>query len=181
MEETEIPIRQVIPTHINRSIAVFGAGVEFAKLGGLVDLTTSSDPNFLEEDEVKASTGLKMLLDRGISIEQISFSSDGQGSMPIFNEKREFTGLGVGSVKSLYREVKDSILKDGVDFGHAISVITSNVADNLKFFHKGRIVEGRDGDIVIIDSESLDIEYVLAMGKEMVSEGKVIVKGVFEK
>ena len=57
VEETEIPIKQVIPTHINRSIKVFEAGVDFAKLGGIVDLTTSADPDFLEEDEVKASTG----------------------------------------------------------------------------------------------------------------------------
>ncbi|MBU3188896.1 beta-aspartyl-peptidase [Clostridium bowmanii] len=181
VEETEIPIKQVIPTHINRSIKVFEAGVVFAKLGGIVDLTTSSDPDFLEEDEVKASTGLKMLLERGIPVEQISFSSDGQGSMPIFNEKREFTGLGVGSVKSLYREVKDAVLKDGVNFEDAIKVITSNVADNLKLFNKGKIQEGRDGDIVIIDNESLDIQYVLAKGREMVSQGQVIVKGIFEK
>ncbi|MGV8981236.1 beta-aspartyl-peptidase [Clostridium sp.] len=181
VEETEIPIKQVIPTHINRSIKVFEAGVVFAKLGGIVDLTTSSNPDFLEEDEVKASTGLKMLLERGIPVEQISFSSDGQGSMPIFNVKREFMGLGVGSVKSLYREVKDAVLKDGVNFVDAIKVITSNVADNLKLFTKGKIQEGRDGDIVIIDSESLDIQYVLAKGREMVSQGQVIAKGVFEK
>lgn len=181
VEETEIPIRQVIPTHINRSIGVFEAGVEFAKLGGLVDLTTSSDPDFLEEDEVKASSGLKMLLDLGIPVEQISFSSDGQGSMPIFNKKREFIGLGVGSVKSLYREVKDAVLNDGVNFADAIKVITSNIADNLKLFNKGKIEQGRDGDIVILDKESLDIVYVLAKGREMVSEGIVIAKGVFDK
>lgn len=180
-QETEIPIRQVIPTHINRSIGVFEAGVEFAKIGGLVDLTTSSDPDFLEEDEVKASTGLKMLLDLKVPVEQISFSSDGQGSMPIFNKKREFIGLGVGSVKSLYREVKDAVLNDGVNFADAIKVITSNIADNLKLLNKGKIEEGRDGDLVIIDKESLDIVYVLAKGREMVSGGKVISKGVFEK
>jgi len=179
--ETEIPIRQVIPTHINRSIGVFEAGVEFAKLGGLVDLTTSSDPDFLEEEEVKASRGLKMLLDLKIPVEQISFSSDGQGSMPIFNKKREFIGLGVGSVKSLYREVKDAVLIDGVNFVDAIKVITSNIADNLKLNNKGKIEEGRDGDLVILDKESLDIVYVLAKGREMVSEGIVIAKGVFEK
>jgi len=179
--ETEIPIRQVIPTHINRSIGVFEAGVEFAKLGGLVDLTTSSDPDFLEEDEVKASRGLKMLLDLKIPVEQISFSSDGQGSMPIFNKKREFIGLGVGSVKSLYREVKDAVLNDGVNFADAIKVITSNIADNLKLLNKGKIEQGRDGDLVILDKESLDIVYVLAKGREMVSGGIVIAKGVFEK
>lgn len=45
-KETEIPITQVVPTHIDRSKRVFDAGVEFAKLGGILDLTTSSDPDF---------------------------------------------------------------------------------------------------------------------------------------
>lgn len=180
-KETEIPINQVIPTHIDRSIKVFEAGVEFAKLGGIVDLTTSSDPDFLEEDEVKASTGLKMLLDRDISIEQIQFSSDGQGSMPIFNSKREFIGLGVGSVKSLYREVRDAVLKDGVNFEDAIKVITVNVADHLKLKGKGRIIKDADADMVILTKEQLNIDTVLSKGREVVKNGVLLVKGTFEK
>jgi len=84
IKETEIPIKQVIPTHINRSTSLFEAGIEFAKLGGIIDITTSSDPDHLEKDEVKASTALKIALERGIPVEQIQFTSDGQGSLPIF-------------------------------------------------------------------------------------------------
>lgn len=180
-KETEIPINQVIPTHIDRSIKVFESGVEFAKMGGILDLTTSSDPDFLEEDEVKASKGLRMLLDRGIPINQIQFSSDGQGSMPIFNSKRELIGLGVGSVKSLYREVRDSVLKDGVKFDDAIKVITSNVADHLNLKCKGRIMEDADADIVMLTKVELNIDSVISKGKEVMRNGKLIVKGTFEK
>jgi beta-aspartyl-dipeptidase (metallo-type) len=179
-KETEIPIKQVIPTHINRTIKVFEAGVEFAKMGGILDLTTSSDPDFLEEDEVKASTGLKMLLDAEIPVEQIQFSSDGQGSLPLYNSKREIIGMGVGSVKSLYREVKDAVLKDGVKFEDAIKVITSNAANHLKLTNKGRIAKGKDADIVIITND-LEIYSVIAKGSEVVSEGKPLIKGTFEK
>lgn len=180
IEETEIPAKQVIPTHINRSIRVFEAGLEFAKIGGILDLTTSSDPAHLEEDEVKASTGLKMLLDAGVPIEQIQFTSDGQGSLPIFDKKGHFIGLGIGSVKSLYREVKDAVQKDGVDFEAALKVITSNVADNLKLYHKGRIAENKDADLVMVDKNSLDITDVFAKGKEMILDGKILVRGTFE-
>lgn len=55
VKQTEIPIKQVIPTHVNRSISVFNAGIEFAKLGGIIDMTTSFDPEHLEVDEVKAT------------------------------------------------------------------------------------------------------------------------------
>jgi len=181
VKETEIPIKQVIPTHINRSISVFNAGIEFAKFGGIIDMTTSYDSEHLELDEVKASTGLKMALDRGIPIEQIQFTSDGQGSMPIFNEKRELIGLGVGCTKSLYKEVRDAVLKDGVNLATALKVITSNVARNLKLYSKGVVKEGMDADLVIVNKNDLNIEAVFCKGIEMVSNGHVLVKGTFEK
>lgn len=66
VEETEIPPSNMLPTHINRSMRLLKEGMDYAKtLGGFLDLTTSSDPDYLEEDEVKASAGLKMLLDEG--------------------------------------------------------------------------------------------------------------------
>ncbi|APC39989.1 beta-aspartyl-peptidase [Clostridium estertheticum] len=181
VKETEIPIKQVIPTHINRSINLFDAGIEFAKLGGIIDMTTSSDPDHLEEDEVKASRALKMALERGIPVEQIQFTSDGQGSMPIFNKKRELIGLGIGSTKSLYIEVRDAVLKDGVDLEVALKVITSNVATNLKLYNKGVVQEGRDADLVLVNKNDLSIETVFAKGVELVSKGQVLVKGTFEK
>jgi beta-aspartyl-dipeptidase (metallo-type) len=180
VEETEIPAKQVIPTHINRSKAVFEAGIGFAKIGGILDLTTSSDPEHLDEDEVKASTGLKMLLDAGISVEQIQFTSDGQGSLPLFDKQGRFIGLGIGSVKSLFREVQDAVKKDGVNLETALKVITSNVADNLKLYSKGRIAVGRDADVVMVDKNTLNIMDVFAKGKEMVLDGQLLVKGTFE-
>jgi len=181
IKETEIPIKQVIPTHINRSTSLFEAGIEFAKLGGIIDFTTSSDPDHLERDEVKASTALKIALERGIPIEQIQFTSDGQGSLPIFNKKREFIGLGIGSTKSLYIEVRDAVLKDGVNLEVALKVITSNVATNLKLYNKGLVQGGKDADLVIVNKSDLTIQKVFAKGIEMVSEGKALVKGTFEK
>jgi len=180
-KKTEIPIKQAIPTHINRNNTLFNKGIEFAKMGGIIDLTTSSDPDHLEEDEVKASRGLKMALERGIPVEQIQFTSDGQGSMPIFNKKREFIGLGIGSTKSLYIEVRDAVLKDGVDLEVALKVITSNVATNLKLYNKGFVQEGRDADLVLVNKNDLSIEAVFAKGVEMMSKGEILIKGTFEK
>lgn len=179
INDTDIPIKQIIPTHANRSMEVFEACVEYTKLGGIVDLTTSSDPNHLEVNEVRASKGLKMLLDRNIPIEQIEFSSDAQGSLPIFNEKGEFIGLGVGSVQSLWREVRDAILTEGVSIGEAIKVITLNTANNLMLYNKGKIEIEKDADIVILDSE-LNINDVIAKGKVAMRNKKLLMKGTFE-
>ena len=64
LDNSMIPPTQMLPTHINRSMTLMLDGIEYAKeYGGYIDLTTSSDPDFLDPDEVKASTGLKMALD----------------------------------------------------------------------------------------------------------------------
>lgn len=181
IDETEIPVTQVIPTHINRTLRVFEAAVEYAKCGGIVDLTTSSDPEHLEEDEIRASSGIRMLLERGISIEQIQCTSDAQGSLPIFDEKGRFVGVGIGSVKSLYREVKAAIQNEGVPIDKAIKTITSNVAEHLKLNNKGEIATGKDADIVLVNKDTLEITDVFAKGREMICGGELIVKGTFEK
>ena len=180
IDETEIPPTQVLPTHINRSDKLFSEGKEYAKRGGFIDLTTSSDPRFLEPGEVRASKGLAILLEEGVDIEHITFSSDANGSMPRFNEYGQLIGLGICSVNSLYREVKESINEYNIPIEKAIKVITSNVADILKLDNKGRIKEGLDADFVIVNKETLEIDMVISKGKIVVKDGEAIIKGTFE-
>lgn len=180
IEETEIPPTQLLPTHINRSRKLFEVGKEYAKQGGFIDLTTSSDPNFLEPEELRASEGLNLLLEDGVNISNITFSSDGNGSMPIFDDSGNLTGLGICSVSTLYGEVKECIKKYNIKIEDAIRVITSNVASVLKLDHKGSIDEGKDADLVLVEESSLEIDTVIAMGKIMVQNGEPVVKGTFE-
>lgn len=180
-EETEIPPANMLPTHINRSTRLLKDGIDYAKtLGGFVDLTTSSDPDHLEEDEVKASTGLKMMLDAGVPEHQITFSSDGQGSIPIFSKNGEFAGLGVGKVSSLYREVRDAVLTDHIGLTQALRTVTSNPADLLKLKQKGRIAVGKDADLVLVEEDTMDIHTVMAKGHLMVYNKEAVRKGTFE-
>lgn len=181
VEETEIPPSNMLPTHINRSTRLLQDGIDYARsLGGYIDLTTSSDPDYLEEDEVKASTGLRLMLEQGVPIEQITFSSDGQGSMPIFDRNGSFLGLGVGKVTSLYREVRDAILQEKVDITKALRTITTNPADLLKLTRKGRIAIGCDADLVLVEKDTFQIHTVLARGQKMVEDGAAVRKGTFE-
>ena len=180
IEETEIPPTQLLPTHINRSDKLFKVGIEYAKKGGFIDLTTSSDPKFLEPGELRAGEGLSLLLKNGVDIKHITFSSDGNGSMPVFDSNGKLIGLGICSVKTLYREVKDSIQEYNVPIEDAIKVITSNVAEFLKLDNKGKIEAGRDADFVIVSKENLDIDMVIAKGKVVVEGGKAIIKPTFQ-
>ena len=181
VNNTEIPYTQFIPTHMNRNPYLFQEAINYAKVGGFIDFTTSSDPIFWEEGEVKASKALKICLDEGVSVAQITFTSDGQGSLPMFNEKKEYIGLSVGKVATLFQEVRDAILKDNVPMEDALRVITSNPASVLKLRNKGRILKGMDADLVILDEGTLEIDTVIAKGITMIENKKIKVYGTFEK
>ncbi|WHX40197.1 beta-aspartyl-peptidase [Mesobacillus sp. AQ2] len=179
VENTDIPIRQFYPTHINRNPHLFEAGIEYAKKGGWVDFTTSSIPKFLEEGEVKCSVGLKRMLEAGVDISQITFTSDGQASLPDFDQNGELIGLQIGQVSSLYDAVKEAVVSEGIPLEVAIRVITANPAAVLKLSQKGRIETGRDADLVLLDKD-LEIDTVIAMGKVMVENKVPLVRGTFE-
>lgn len=180
VESTEIPITQFIPTHMNRNGSLFKRAIEFGKNGGIIDFTTSTTKKFLEEGETKCSKALKIALEEGVSGNNITFSSDGQGSLPEFNEKGEFIGIGIGKVTSLYREVKDAIVSENIPMEKALRVITANPADILKLKDKGHIEKGKDADIVLLDEDTFEIDTVIARGQVMIKNKEVVVKGTFE-
>lgn len=181
VKKTEIPPSNMLPTHINRSTALMEDGIDYAKtLGGYIDLTTSSDPEHLDPDEVKASAGLKMALEAGVSPDHVTFSSDGQGSLPVFDAEGQFAGLGVGKVASLYREMRDAVLEEGLSLTDALRAVTRNPATLLKLPKKGKIAEGADADLVLADRDTLAIDTVLAKGRVVMREGQVLAKGTFE-
>ena len=182
VEETEIPITQFLPTHINRNPELFEDAIKYAKMGGYIDFTASEDPEIREEQdgEVSFSKGLKRILEEGIHLDNFTLSSDGQGSLPIFNEKKEFVGIGVGKSTSLLVGIKDCVFKENIPLEIAIRGITSNPAKILKLKGKGRIEKNYYADLCLLDEESLDIHTVIAKGNLMVENKKAVVVGRFE-
>lgn len=180
IDKTEIPATQLLPTHINRNGKLFEQGLEYVKKGGFIDLTTSCDLNNLSEGELRAGEGLRKYIDKKLPIEHITFSSDGNGSMPEFDDKEKLIGYKVCSVSTLYREVKFAIEEGKIPIEDAIKVVTSNIAKVLKFENKGTIEYGKDADLVMVDENSLDIDMVIAKGRKMMENGAVIVKGFFD-
>lgn len=179
-DETEIPITQILPTHINRNDELFKNGEKYINKGGYIDLTTSTPENLLAPGELSASEALSILVNNNSNIENVTFSSDGNGSMPIFDEDGKLIKVGICTVSSLYDEVRKSIQKYNVNIEDAIKVITSNVSKVLKLHKKGSIEIGKDADLVIVNEDDLNIDTVIAMGKVMIENGEVIIKGTFE-
>ena len=182
VKETEIPITQFLPTHVNRNQDLFEECVEYAKAGGYIDFTGSDDPDFWEktDGEVRFSKGLKRLLDAGVNHDNFTISSDGQGSLPIFNEKKEYIGLGVGKSSCLILAIKECIFRENIPLEIAIRALTCNPAKILKLKTKGKIEAGMDADLCLLNKD-IDIDMVIAKGRIMVQNQKPVVFGTFER
>jgi len=180
LAETEIPITQFLPTHINRNPTLFDEGIAYAKSGGLVDFTTSTVPAFLDEGEVKCSAGLRRMLDAGVDVSLITFTSDGQGSLPDFDAEGRLRRLDIGRVTSLFAEVRDAVRDEQVPLEMALQVVTSTPARILKLRGKGLLAAGADADIVLLDPGDLGICGTIAKGRWMMRDRQVLVKGTFE-
>jgi beta-aspartyl-dipeptidase (metallo-type) len=85
----------------------------------------------------------------------------------------------MGDIGNLYAEWKE-LVKQGVPLEAALKLVSSNPARRVGIFQdKGSIDEGKDADLLIV-APDLDLESVMAKGRLLVHEGRVVVKGTFE-
>ena len=180
IETTEIPARHFIPTHINRQRKLFEQAIKLAKKGAFVDLTSGIVPHDDSSSSIKPSDAMVEYLEKGGPLDNLTMSSDGNGSMPSFDKNGNLIGLYAASPDSLFLEIKDAVLINKLPIEKAIRVITSNPAKaNGLYPKKGAVKIGSDADILITDKE-LNIDTVIAKGKVMVENGVVKVFGTFE-
>lgn len=177
--ETDIPRSQFWPTHINRTEALLQEGIRYAKKGGVIDFTTSSIDT--DQPELRSSRCLKRALDAGVPISQITFTSDAQGSLPRFDAERNFIGLGVGQIQSILDDVRDAVQKEGLSVTEALTPATENPARVLKLTHKGRLEQGLDADVLLMDPKTLSLNGVMAKGKWLKKDGIRQLCGTFEQ
>lgn len=175
---SELKLKQFLPTHCNRNDYIFEDAKTYGK-EGYVDITTSSYPYF-PEYEIKPANALKQLLEAGVPIEHITFTSDACGSLPDFDPKTgELTKLEMGMPSANLRELKDAVLEENIPLDTAVKVLTSNVADILKLKEKGRIQAGKDADILVVNN-TFKIVHLMANGELMTENGQVLRKGAYE-
>ncbi|MFZ4707041.1 MAG: beta-aspartyl-peptidase [Bacteroidales bacterium] len=162
VEQSELGYKQFLPTHCNRNTYIFEDAKNYGKLG-YVDLTTSSYP-YYSDIEIKPSYALKQLLESGVPLNHITFTSDACGSLPDFDpETGKLRKIEMGLPSSILREIKDAVTEDGIPLEQALQVATSNPADILQLKGKGYIREGSDVDILILDA-SFNIIHLMANG-----------------
>lgn len=178
IEEDILSPKNILPTHINRSQNLLNQGRDYAKIGGLIDLTTSSSNHKQGVNECAES--FKFLLKENVPIKNITFSSDAQGSLPKFDEDGKMAGMRIGKVDSLFKAVKSAVKDFDVDLETALKVITENPARIFGLNKKGQIKVENDADLVILDKDNLEIESVIAKGVILLEDKNTVVKGTFQ-
>lgn len=174
LNNTDIPVKTIRPTHVNRKEELLIQSLEYAKIGGIIDLTCGI---------YKGLSPSRVIMDAkqgGVPLENITISSDGYGSWSKYDSSGNMTEIGVSPVDSLYNEFKTMVQDYGLDMDKALAFITTNVSKALNLYpKKGIIGEDSDADILILD-KNLDIQTVIANGKLMIEDGEILVKGTYE-
>ena len=159
LENCDVPISKLLPTHVNRNVPLFEQALEFARKGGTIDITSSIDEPVAPAEGI-ARAGL------GIPAE------------PLFRSLR-VTHIGVAGFETLLETVQVLVKDYSFSLSDALRPLTSSVAGFLNLTGKGEILPGNDADLLVMTPE-LRIEQVYARGKLMVKDGKACVKGTFE-
>ncbi len=173
-----IPIGQFYPTHMNRNQRLLQKGIAFARKGGMVDLTTT--PQSLTEGEISAAEGLYRLMKGGAAADRVTFTSDGQGLLPEYRPTGEPAGAAVGSLTSLMEAVREAVWTWQIPLEQALAPVTSTPAGYLKLKGKGRIAEGMDADLVVLDPDGLKVRDVIVRGRIGMRDGILLPQGPIE-
>jgi len=178
IKETEIPPTQVIPTHVNRNRELLEEAIEFILQGGYIDLTAGVEPEAKDNGGISIGAAIKLCLEKKAPLTHITVSSDGNGSMPVFDKKGNLIGLTVATEKSLLENFRFLVRKKILSLQDALNLFSTNPAAFYKLNQKGEIKVGRDADLTLFDKD-YNLTDSFAMGQMMMSDRKLIAKGTF--
>jgi beta-aspartyl-dipeptidase (metallo-type) len=176
LAQSELPARVFNPTHVNRNTSLFEEALILSEQGCSIDLTAFPDADV--GDGYSAAEAFLRYRAGGHARERLTISSDGGGCLPTFDRKGCLTHMGIGSSSTLIETLR-TLADEGVGLNEILPVLTSNVADLLRFRGKGRIAVGQDADLVLLGGES-QIQHVMANGRWHVRDGQAVVRGTYE-
>ena len=174
VENYEFPIEHISPTHVGRTKDLFEQAIIFAKMGGMIDVTTGASKY---TDPYKS---VLYALENNVSIDNITFSSDGNAGLDKLDDNNNLVGFRSAPFDKNLEEVINLHKLGGVAFEDSLKLITSNPAKNLGLKSKGHLKNNFDADLCFFDSD-LKLSSVIANGKFMMKDGDLVVKGSFEK
>ena len=172
LRSSDFPMEMFVPTHLNRNKPLFEQAINYLARGGNIDLTAGETTG----KGHSLADAVEILIKKGVATNKVTFSSDGNGSIPAVSG----SGIGVGKVSQLYEDFKSCVIDKKIDFEQVLMMITSNVARILKLYpKKGTVSIGNDADILVLNNKDLSINKLFARGELMVDNGKCVKKDKF--
>lgn len=173
VQKYQFPIKHISPTHVGRTKELFDQAIEFAKLGGMIDITTAASQYTAPYKSVLYA------LEQGVSIDNMTFSTDGHAGLTKFNAEGKDVGTRSALINKNLEETVLLVQKGNLPIEEAFKLVTVNPAKNLGLKNKGEIAVGKDADFCCFDDD-LNLVDVFAKGKQMMKDREIIVKGNFE-
>ena len=149
LDSHDVKPEWLYPTHVERTEPLMREAISVARRGCPVDV--------VEGDLAK---WLKFYLDNGGPSERLTVSSDAAITPP----------------KSLFDQVRGCVTDHGFQLPDVLRHVTSNTADVLKLPNKGRLAEGKDADVLVLERGSLDLIEVIAGGRRLLRGGNPTVE-----
>jgi len=172
VKDYEFPIQHISPTHMGRTKDLFEQGIEWAKMGGITDISTGGTKYTEPWQSVLYG------LEKGASIDKFTFSSDGNAGL----DKKDENGNLIGFKKAPFDlnivQAQMLVKEGGLSITDAFKTVTLNPAINLGLKHKGRIAVGADADFCVFD-DKLELLDVFAKGKLAMENKKIKVENSF--
>ena len=173
VENYEFPISHISPTHVGRTKELFNQAIQFAKMGGMIDITTGASQY---TDPYKS---VLYALEKGVLIDNMTFSSDGNAGLDKLDDDGNLIGFKSAPFDKNLDEVINLIKIGNMPIEKAIKLITSNPAKNLGLKNKGHIKLGYDADLCFFNGK-MNLSTVISKGNFMLKDSDLIVKGSFE-
>jgi len=164
VEDKVLPPSQLLPTHISRNGTLLEEGISWIlDYDGYIDFTAEKDTSEILTD----------LINREVCLSKILVSTDGLGSLPVFNEKKELIKLESGPVDTLMKTFRSLVTEHNLSVEKALQPFTKNPADffRLQKVGSGEIKEGSRADFILF-SPDIEVQAVIAEGEiKFMTEG----------
>ena len=171
LNETNIPINTIRPTHITNNDKVFEQAMDLTKKKGYMDITIDENPE-------KTFSYLEKVYDLG-DIDYVTMSTDANGSCPIWKDGKVL-GMKKSDNAIIHNLVRYLVCVKNYPISEAIRFVTVNPSRALGLTSKGSIEKDKDADMIIMDNDYY-IDSVISKGNTIVKEKKLVKRSYYEE
>ena len=158
-KDARLPLKTFHVTHVNRHLKTLEAAAEFAKSGGLIDVSTDLPPT--KNGPVPPVESIIKLLQWEVPEERITVSTDGFGGMSMKTDGGEvFVPSPVDGLLDTVLE----LINQGLPPVKVWNLVSKNAADIYGLEGRGVLEPGAFADILLFDAKIKNLKAVILAG-----------------